>query len=94
MGVGEGNGAHQLFYSWRSLPKVLASPALALRLVKKIPSCIPQAFFKLLLLWSISARLLVVLSVLLRAGTQCPIVLQALPEPRLLVFKVPGVKPC
>lgn len=60
---GKGKGTH----SFRSLPMISAPPAHILRLVKKYPFCIPLAFFKLLLLCSISMGLFVVQS--LRVGT-------------------------
>ena len=52
-GAGEGNGACWLFCSWKSLPKISAPPAQALRLVNKYPSHILQEFFQLLLLCSV-----------------------------------------
>ena len=60
-GMGEGNGAHQLFCFWRSLLKIPALSAHVLRSANK-SSHIPQVSFKLLLLCSISVGLLVILS--------------------------------
>ena len=37
-GIGKGNSTCQLFCSWRSLPRISAPPAHALRLAKKSPS--------------------------------------------------------
>ena len=73
----EGNGTCQLFCSWRSLPKIPGPPAYALRLIDK-SSCIPQAFFKLLLLCYISAGLFIVLFIGKDLIFSCP---PALPEP-------------
>lgn len=54
-------GTYHLHCSWSSLPEILAPPVPAQKLVNKSPFCIPQEFFKLLLLCWISTELLVVL---------------------------------
>ena len=53
-GAGERNGTLQLFCPWRSLPKIPAPPAHALRLVSKFPSHILCRHFSNCCLYAVS----------------------------------------
>lgn len=44
-------GTSQVLRSWRDLPKIPASTGCILRWANHSPSCLPSAFFKLLVLW-------------------------------------------
>ena len=90
LGVGKRSGDHQVFCSWRSLLKIPAPPAHVLRLVNK-SSHICQMFFQtgapmmylsIAVCYAISLKQ--ELSFLSISGS---------PGVKLLIFKVPGIRP-
>ena len=86
--MGERNGACQLPFSWRSLSMISAPPVHALRLENESASKISHTFssgcFYIASLWSCF------LCYLFRCKDS---ILLASPEPNLMIFKVPNVKP-
>lgn len=93
VGQGREMAPCRIFSSWRSLPLIPAPPAQALRLVRKSPSCIPQACFQtaasMLPLHRVVCR-----AVSLRTRIHFPLARKAHPESSPLISEVPCVKPC
>ena len=91
LGVGKRSGAHQVFCSWGSLLKIPAPPAHVLRLVNKSPSHICQMFFQTgtpMMYLSIA----VCYAISLKQGLSF-LSLSGSHGVKLLIFKVPGIRP-